>query len=183
MTVRQVCPFHADEDVAGVLLNDECSYSFRCDRSKGHPEDGPHEWMYTPEPAGLSELSGLAEELGLRVELPAAIARFPGRWLEYGVVEASYADANPRDFSDLVARYSHTAIKATQYSASAFLSAALGRLSHTGHVLFHPGPATGRWSYNSQISWWALAPEPDWESRTAWVDLGRSMDYVPGSTE
>jgi hypothetical protein len=180
---RQVCPFHTGEDIAGVRVNDEGAYAFTCDRVGGHPTPGPHTWMQLDEPAGLPEMSGLAEELGLQLELPAAITNYPGQWVEYGVVEAAYADANPQDFGRLVERYSHTAIAPTQYSASAFLAATLGRLSRTGHVLFRPGPATGRWNYNVTISWWTLAPEPDWESRTAWADLDRTMDYVPGNTE
>jgi hypothetical protein len=180
---RQVCPFHADEDVPGTLLNDEGAYTFACDRSTGHPTPGPHTWMQAPEPADMPELTELAQELRLDVELPAAIALYPGRWVEYGVVEAAYASANPHDFARLVERYSHTAIAPTQYSASAFIAATLGRLSRTGHVLFHAGPATGRWSYNGKISWWALPPEPAWEARTSWVDLDRAMDYVPGGTE
>lgn len=179
---RQVCPFHADEDVVGTRLN-EGSYVFICDRSTGHTAPGPHTWMQAVEPPDMPELTGLAEELRLDIELPAAIAQCSGRWVEYGVVEAAYAEANPEDFARLVERYSHTAIAATRYSASAFIAATLGRLSRTGHVLFHGGPATGRWSYNGEISWWALAPEPAWEARTSWADLGRSMDYVPGSTE
>jgi hypothetical protein len=131
----------------------------------------------------MPELSGLAEELGLQVELPAVIAQYPGRWVEYGVVEATYAGANPKDFAALVERYGHTAIVATRYSASAFIAGTLGRLSRTGAVLFHPGPATGRWGYNGEISWWALAPGPGWDLRTSWEELGLSMDYVPGATE
>ena len=179
---RQVCAFHADEDVAGVRLNED-SYVFTCDRSTGHPLPGPYSWMQAPEPPDLPEISGLARELHLDVELPTAIAKHADQWAEYGVVEIAYATARPADFATLVDRYGHTAIEATRYSASSFIASTLGRLSRTGKVLFRWGPATGRWSYNSQISWWALPPGPDWTHRTSWVDLGRGMGYVPGSTE
>lgn len=66
---------------------------------------------------------------------------------------------------------------------SAFLAKALGDLSRTGGVLFHEGPATGRWSYNPRISWWSLPPEPDWSQRISWADTGHGMGYVPGSQE
>jgi hypothetical protein len=183
MTYRQVCHFHADEDVVGTRLDDEGTYSFTCERRSGHVVPGPYTWMHAPEPPDLTGISGLADELRLDVELPTVIAVHRGQWLEYGVVEALYADANPHNFALLVERYSHTAIKATKYSASAFLASTLGHLSRSGHVLYHGGPATGRWSYNSGISWWAVAPQPDWEDRLSWTDLSRSMDYVPGSTE
>ena len=183
MMRRQVCAFHADEDVAGVRLNGEGAYVFTCDRPSGHPLSGAYTWMQGPEPPDLPEISGLAQELRLDVELPVATAKQAGRWVEYGVVEIAYAGARPDDFAALVDRYGHTAIKATRYSASSFIAATLGRLSRTGQVLFHWGPATGRWAYNSQISWWAVPPEPDWATRTSWVDLGEGMGYVPGSTE
>ena len=113
---RQYCHFHTDDDIAGVRLNDEGEYVFTCDRTQGHPTAGTYSWLVAPEPPDLPGISGLAEELGLGQELPAAIATYPGHWLEYGVVEAAYADANPKDFALLVERYGHTAIKAKQYS-------------------------------------------------------------------
>jgi hypothetical protein len=82
-----------------------------------------------------------------------------------------------------VERCGHTAIEETRYSASTYLAAILGHLSRRGYVLFHGGPATGRCSYNSAISWWALPPEPDWARRISWAQLGRSMDRVTGNTE
>lgn len=179
---RQVCPFHADEDVAGLALPDG-AMEYVCPRTTGHAMPGVHTWLHVPEPPEPPGLSGLAAELRLDIELPAAIACRPSEWLEYAVVEKLYADANPLDFGLLVRRYSHTAIAATKYSTSAFLASALGRLSRTGHVLYRSGPATGRWSYNGQISWWAIPPAPAPENSTSWAQLKSTMDYVPGSTE
>jgi hypothetical protein len=181
---RQVCPFHSDEDVPGAQTND-VELTYTCERTTGHPKPGPHQWTGPLEVAGLTELGGLADELSLSTELPAAIATYPGKWLEFGVVEAAYADRRPKDFEMLVERYSHTAIAATQFSVSAFLAGVLGRLGKAGFVLYHDGPATGRWNYNGRISWWAVTPEPEWSPDTtvSWAGLGRSMDYVPGSTE
>ena len=110
-----------------------------CDRRSGHPLMGEYQWLVAPEPPDIAGVSGLAEELELQVELPAALARYAGRWIEYGVLEAAYAEANPKDFAQLVERYGHTAIAATRYSASAFIAATLGRLTRTGDGLFHPG--------------------------------------------
>jgi hypothetical protein len=47
-----------------------------------------------------------------------------------------------------------------------------------GTVLFHAGRGTGRWSYNSDISYWALRPAPDWEDRLTWDEAGADVDYV-----
>lgn len=183
MIQRQVCPLHVDEDVVGSPFGDQGTYVFTCDRKTGHVVPGPYTWMQAPEPPNEQGLSGLADELRLDIELPAAIAGYHGRWIEYGVLEAAYAAAKPGDFAMLVERYGHTAIKETRYSASAFLAATLGHLSRRGYVLFHDGPATGRWHYNSQISWWALTPEPNWQQRISWAELGQSMSHVPGNVE
>jgi hypothetical protein len=186
MTVsRQVCPFHADEDIQGVPTGSgEGSLSFTCTRTRGHPRGGPHSWLYVPQPEGLSGIDGYAAELGLATELPAAIAQYRGHWIEYGVAERAYALQCPDDFTAIVSRYGHTAIRPKQYTASAFLASVLGVLSKRGSVLYHLGPATGRWKYNGTISWWAVPPAPDWgSSRLSWSDIGQDMSYVPGAAD
>jgi hypothetical protein len=184
MTVsRQVCPFHADEDIRGVPAgSEEGSLSFTCPRTRGHPHDGPHNWLYVPQPEGPPGVDGYAAELGLAVELPAAIAQYRGQWIEYGIAERAYALRRPDDFAAIVSRYGHNAVSPKQYTASAFLAGVLGVLSKHGTVLYHIGPATGRWKYNGTISWWAVAPTPDWESaRLSWSGSGQDMSYVPGA--
>ena len=93
MTVsRQVCPFHADEDIQRVPTGtDEGSLSFTCARVRGHP----HGWLYVPQPDGLFGIDGYAAELGLATELPAAIAQYRGHWIEYGVAERALCAAMP----------------------------------------------------------------------------------------
>ena len=186
MTIsRQVCPFHADEDIRGVPAGSiDGSLSFTCTRTAGHPQSGPHSWLHVPQPDGMPGIDGYAAELGLRTGLPAAIAQYRGQWIEYGVAERAYALQCPDEFAAIVNRYGHTAIRAKKYTASAFLAGVLGVLSKHGTVLYHLGPATGRWKYNGSISWWAVPPEPGWESaRLSWSDTGQAMTYVPGETE
>jgi hypothetical protein len=135
---RQVCPFHADEDIQGVLTKDAtASVSFTCERMRGHPHGGRHSWLYVPEPDGLPGIDGYAAELGLETELPAAIAQYRGQWVEYGVAERAYALQCPGDFAAIVDRYGHTAIGAKKYTASAFLAGVLGVLGKRGTVLYH----------------------------------------------
>ncbi len=109
------------------------------------------------------------------------VATFAGTWIEYGVFEQAYA-AHPEDFAQLVEAHGHTAIEAKRSTVSAFLARTLGKLV-PGAVLYHDGPATGRWSYNSSISWWTVPPAPPWEQRTSWASTGLGMSYVPGNTE
>jgi hypothetical protein len=179
----QVCPQHSDEEIVGRALQDPPgSFEYVCSRS-GHVRGGSYAWIEVPEPPG-SGLSDVAHQYRLDVELPAALAGLGGSWYEYGVLEAAYAGRCPEDFAALVAEYGHTAQKAKQYTVSAFLARTLGELARQGVVAYHAGPATGRWSYNSEVSWWASPPGPEWGTdQVSWESLGRSMDHVPGSTE
>jgi hypothetical protein len=180
----QICRFHAHDDIAGVPTGaGDGSRAYTCTRTTGHPQPGPYTWLHVPELSHGSLGGTLAEEYGLYAELPAALAAYRGRWVEYGVLEHAYAANHPDEFADLVARFGHTAIEASRYTVSSYLARTLGDLSRAGSVLFHPGEATGRWSYNSNISWWALTPEPLWSSRVSWADTGHSISYVPGQVE
>lgn len=163
-----VCPFHTDEWSAGVRGGDG-SYAHECQRH-GHPGDGPWRWLEVPAPPD-SGLAGLADELDLASKLPAALAMLGDGWWEYGLVERAYADLDPAGWRRMVDQWSHTAVAPIRYSASAYLAGTLGRLSSTGAVAYHAGPATGRWSYNAGISWWSTVPPATWEQRTSWVDL------------
>jgi len=182
MTVREVCPFHADDDVAGVHVSDEVGWSFACHR-RGHPRPGPYSWLRAPEPPDLGEMNGIAADLELEVSLPAALSEYRGTWVEYGVLERAFALANPEDWRFLMDRYSHTAVAAKQYTVSAFLGGVLGRLWRRGLVGGIGGEATDRWSYNRTTGYWALLPEPDHDRRLSWADSGFTVEYVPGQTE
>lgn len=175
----QVCPFHSDEFVRPARMDDG-SWMFVCEVGGGHPQPGPHRWLVAaPQAAGQPGLSGLAEEFGLDVELPAALTEHRGRWVEYGLVERAYARRRPEDFTRLVTHYGHRELAPSQYTASAFLAHTLGRLAKGGSVALRFGPATGRWSYNSTISWWTLLPSPDWTERLSWADTDLEIDYLP----
>ncbi len=189
----QVCPFHTDEWSPGLRLADG-SIAHRCDRRDGHPGMAAWSWLAVPEPPTVPGMTGLAEELNLGTELPAALAALGDGWFEYGLVERAYAHRQPDGFARLVQAWSHTAIAKTTYSASTYLALTLGRLSKAGSVAYHPGHGTGRWSYNSDISYWSTLPAGDWEHRTSWADVigdttpeakhadKECRSYVPGAT-
>src|SRR3954454_7507426 len=180
--VFQVCPLHAFEEIDGAWISSDVGWQFTCPRAD-HVPPGPYTWLSAPPPPPGTELSGIADELGLGVEIPAVLKQFDGTWVEYGVFEQAYAVSHPKEWNFLIERYGHTAIAPKQYTVSAFLAATLGNLQRAGAIEFHSGPATGRWAYNGTISWWALPPGPDWDSRLSWADSGSKVDYVPGQTE
>jgi hypothetical protein len=121
-------------------------------------------------------------------ELPAALASLGDGWFEYGLVERAYALRDPSGFNRMVQQWSHTALGPQHYSASSYIAGTLGRLSRAGSIGYHPGVGTGRWSYNSDISWWSSLPAGPWSTRTSWQDIigdDRATDaskaYVPGA--
>ena len=178
-----VCHFHTDEWSTGLSLGDG-TVQHVCDRTDGHPTAGPWMWLEVPSPPS-SGLAGLADELGLDQVLPAVLSSMGADWFEYGLVERAYADRDPEGFARMLAQWSHTALGPQQYSASTYLASTLGRLSKAGLVAYHPGHGTGRWSYNTDISWWSAVPAGPWEQRTSWQDVlgddaadDRCLDYV-----
>ncbi len=162
-----ICPFHADEWLVGSRRCDG-STDFTCDRRRGHPGGGPWSWLRAPEPPEVKGIAGLAEALDLATELPAALASLGEGWFEYGLVEREYALRRPDDFAVMVRRWGHTALGPQQYTASSYIAGTLGRLSSQGIVAYHDGVGTGRWSYNSDLSWWSSLPPAEWGLGTSW---------------
>lgn len=185
---RQVCPFHPDEDISGEYAGPESGEVFTCRRTHGHLGDGEYSWPGPPPlpPRLPIQADSMFKRLNLGVTLVAAVDHAGGRerWVEHGVVEHAYAQENPEDFALLVETFGHRAVELKEYTASAFLGGTLARLFRDGAIEYHDGPATGRWSYNTSVGWWALAPSPDWEtSKMSWEQSGLDVRYVPGQTE
>lgn len=178
-----MCHFHVDENPRGVARPDG-SYAYSCDRVDGHPGGGPWSWIEVPAPPGVDGFGGLAAELGLDVELPAAVASYGGDWVEYGLVERAYALARPDDFARLLAQYGHRSDdKERRYTISMFLAGCLGRLAKRGDVAYHDGPATGSWSYLPRVSWWAPGTQPpDWSDVRSCAAEGVDLSYVRAAT-
>lgn len=127
--------------------------SYTCELSKGHPNNGPWSWLESAPPPSAPSVSGIAEEFGLAIELPAALNALGEGWFEYGLVERSYALRRPADFELMVERWGHTAIASAQHDA-------------TGHP------------WDNRTSWVSVIGDKDEPSRTA--DLA-CRSYVPGA--
>lgn len=178
--VKQVCPLCGlDDDV--VFEPDESGAPVFVCRAGGDLH--PYEWRVpTLDPtAVLSPRTGVGEELGVYDDLPTVL--IPGEpFVEYGVVEHRYARQYPKPYRELLERYGHTAIEPKRYTASAFLGRALGTLFHEGTLACrYAVPATGRWSYNSDISAWALPGRGAEENDrvVSWVEFAEQEGFDP----
>ena len=120
----------------------------------------------------------MAEEFGVYEDL---LALFPdtGPFQEWGIVEHRYADRSPDVYSELVSKYSHTALGLTQYSVSAFLGQAAGKLAREGHLALRWVTATGYWSYNGVISAFTLPPASADTPVVAWEQFAREHGFDP----
>lgn len=184
----QICPIHTDEFIKPVHVGSETAdYMFTCHRHHD-PEGGDFSWPFVPEPAGLdSDSLGLGLEIELPKAVSAAAASTAPAWVEYGLIERAYALANPEDWARVLDRYGHThyhPADATRaefpYTASMYLARSLGALGRAGTLVHDVGPGTGRWAYNSKISYYALPPGGEWDSRQTWEASGFTMEsYMP----
>lgn len=184
----QICPMHSDEFIKAVFVGSETvEYEFTCPRGD-HPAGGAFSFPFVAEPVALA---GDTLGLGLDIELPKAVAvataRYGSVWVEYGLIESAYGQANPGDWALLLKEYGHTHYcatpeerKALGYTASKYLARSLGSLGAHGVLIHAKAPGTGRWDYNNPISFYSLPPGGDWDDRTTWqASDGRMADYMP----
>jgi hypothetical protein len=101
--------------------------------------------------------SGLMADLKVYSTLREALGRRPGRWLEFGVVEHLYAQADPEAYQTLVERYGHGAVEPGERTASWMLGRGLWVLKRQNEVLVKGmAHGTGRWDYLVPCNAWAL---------------------------
>jgi hypothetical protein len=176
---RQVCPLCSRDDLKITALG-PALWRYTCSNEGRHGNQGVISWDGS-ETDRLALPEGKAADLGLYEDLPRCL--FPGEgFVEYGVVEHRYSERCPRLYEQLLQDYSHTRIERNKpYTASVFIALALGRLADRGEVLYQVGLATGYWSYNGVISYWALpSGSTDWE-QTTWLKYATSRGLDPNA--
>ena len=113
------------------------------------------------------------EEFGLFESLPHCLNAGEA-FVEYGVVEYRYRQLKPDMFKDIVTKYGHRAIETGRpYTATTFLASALKLLANRNEVELRWGPATGFWTYDGTVGYWALAPASSYELLT-WETFART---------
>ena len=173
---RQVCPICASDEDYSVEVEGPGLWRLTCARARS---DHPYSWVTTGQGAlDHSGEDGVAASLGLYDDLLAVISH-TDPWLEYGIVEYRYALAVPDTYRHLVDQYGHVAIAPKRYTASAFIGAALGKLRRETDLAYKPCTATGRWSYNGQISAWATNPGPADPAILTWAAFAVSSGFDP----
>lgn len=103
-------------------------------------------------------------------------------FVEYGVVEYRFRLEYPDLFAAHVRDRGHVMIAPGQATASSVrFAATLGRLARSGELVSVYGPATGAWSYNSEVTYWARPPATP-GAHLSWVDycarIGRSAAWT-----
>lgn len=173
------CPrcFRAD-DVSYQRLPDHMLV-YVC--SGAHGGDGPHTW--TRSTKGLVAEDAAPEGVTDELMEPLLRCLIPSEpFVEYGVVEYRFRGRFPDLFRAHVFDRGHVLTGKTVATASSVrFGVALYRLIRTGEVLSRHGPATGAWSYNGQVTYWAIPPEPgdepiSWASYCA--KIGRSPEWT-----
>jgi hypothetical protein len=160
---KQLCPLCTRDDLISVQPLGPGVWQYTC-LNKKHP-GGSFGWQATAaetlyEPPTDDKAAGL----GMYDDLPLCLV--PGEpFVEYGVVEHRFSQLRPEVYEQLIRDYSHTRLGPKHFTASVFIALALGRLAKHGDLLYRVGPATGYWSYNETISYWALPPGPDTDDR------------------
>lgn len=169
----QICAICVhDDDVTHAKLAPGI-YEYTC---TGRYHDAPRVWEVDATGATFPAWEGVMGELGLYEDLPRClVAGEP--FVEYGVVEHRYSTQFPKGFAAVLARHPHRRDqKGLDYSASMFIASALSRLQREGDLLKKFGKATGSWSYNGEISYWALAPQPGPGPDLTWAAYDEGED-------
>lgn len=174
---RQVCKLCGhDDDVVMFPAGDAGVWNFTCTATTGHAE--PYTWPVTVE-AKMAGRQGITAELGLYDDLPRCLhPREP--WVEHGILEHRYKLLRPDVYFDkLLPRYGHVALKPKRYTTSVFIASALSQLTREGAVAWQYAKATGFWSYNGEISYWALPPAPSKGERLTWEAFATTEGFDP----
>jgi hypothetical protein len=173
------CPscFRAD-DVTQVR-GFEGLWTFTCANDKGHDPVGPYAWEGSNDPDGTGDdvRRSLAPLFGPLQSCVVAGEPF----VEYGVVEWRFQRVAPALFKELVDEHGHRTLnsKETKKTTSAYLAQALGLLAADGELVAVDGKATGVWSYNGQVRYWAVAPAPPTTTRLSWADFAEKNGLDP----
>jgi len=159
--MRQVCPLCVLDDYVTRIPLGDGAFEYTCSYSRRHRSGQSFTWIGTAleRLSDAPDVEGPAQELGMLDHLPACL-NDGEPWVEYGIVEDRYAKLNPEAFEELRRRYGHRLLgpRITSHTMSAYIARVLKMLSDRNVVALDWGKATGGWSYNEVVSYWAKPP-------------------------
>lgn len=176
----EVCPLCGyDDDVTVSELSGEAEWLFRCPgHPRHHPE--PYTWAVSHQ-VPFSGHEGICAELGLYEDLPLCLHTGEG-WVEHGIVEYRYKTARPNQYRKLIDLYGHISRERKYYTASVPIARTLGQLAKEGVIAYRARlPATGLWSHNGTVGYWA-PHEPGDGAYATWSSWAKSHDLDPGAS-
>jgi hypothetical protein len=182
--VITTCPrcFSA-EDVTWQRLPDR-TVLYTCDRR--HGGEGPHTWLKSLDQLALHEeaAEGVTDEL-LEPLSSCVLAGEP--FVEYGVVEYRFRQRFSELFKQHVLERGHGVFGPKAYTASSVrFGVALARLARSKELVSRYDTATGAWSYNGQITYWArppVTPGPPLTWARFCAEIGRSPEWTEKDKE
>jgi hypothetical protein len=179
------CPRCFNADWVSYVKAPEAGFIYTCTNDGNHDPVGDYQWIADPHDSSVA-FEGWSDS-GVTADLLDPLAQIvrelPHVWLEYGVIEYELRKQYPSLFGQHVGERGHVIIAPKQPTASSVrFAAALVRLERAGVIRSRPGPATGAWSYNHQISHWILEPVQDSAGALSWqercVALGRPPEWT-----
>ncbi len=181
--MSRTCPkcFTADEVTQRKSIDG--LWTFTCDYRSEHEDAAAHVWDASNEDSPVE--GDVRQSLSPYLSPLRACLTPDEPYVEYGIVEWRFRALAPRLFSDLVAEHGHTQLNPipSKKSSSAYLAQALGLLAADGELVRVYGPATGAWSYNGQVTYWAVPPGPPTTSRLSWKAFAAAEGLHPADLE
>ncbi len=183
------CPRCFTFDDVTYLHAPEGGFLYTCTNTGKHHGDGVWQWVADPnDPTNTKSKSktattavmgaGEGKTNDLLDPFTTILQNLPhGVFYEHGVLEYELRCQYPDLFGHHVAENGHVLLGPGKFTASSTrFAAALMRLERAGVVVHMLGTATGAWSYNSGVSYWALIPAPATTNTLTWVQRCAELD-------
>lgn len=169
----QVCPLCGHDDLVELVPSGETDqWLFAC--TNHQPS---YNWAVAIQSPTQGQ-QGITAEIGMYDDLLLCV-KADEPCIEHGVVEYRYQHLRPKLYEDLVAEFGHRAHGPRNFSVSALMARALGQLRDEGLLSWQYAKATGFWSYNGSISYWAKVPAPSADDRITWEQFAVSNGLNP----
>lgn len=177
--MSRTCPACFSADEVTQVRSIDGLWTFTCDYGSKHPDGLPRVWDASNE-VDVAE-DDVRQSLSPYLSPLRACVLPDEPYVEYGIVEWRFRTLAPVLFAGLVAEHGHKRLNpiASKKTTSAYLAQGLGLLAADGELVRLYGPATGTWSYNGQVTYWAIAPGPRTTARLSWRQFAQDRGLDP----